>query len=149
MPQNAFFEAVGFTNTKMEIKGLKQEWVKAAYTFYFQSKKNLYMAITYRGIQRPNDLMYENISRHKDESGTKSVIGLIEPTLILAEDYPLYIECMLDYMSKTSSEQGQAADGRKWSLVYSIKRHDIQNILLFPGHKEIERGRIDGSVKTK
>lgn len=147
------FEAVGFTNAKMENIAAEAGMSKGSIYFYFQSKENLYMAITYRGIQRLNDLMYENISRHKDESGAKSVIGLIETYLDFAEDYPLYIECMLDYMSvNRSSEQGQdmakLTDAMKSSIFYQ-KTHDIQNIPFSLAIKEIERGRIDGSVKNK
>jgi hypothetical protein len=57
------------------------------------------MAVTYRGMQKLNDLMYACVAAHKENSGAKSVIGLLETYLDFAEDYPLYIESLLDYMA--------------------------------------------------
>ncbi|MBK7606925.1 MAG: helix-turn-helix transcriptional regulator [Saprospiraceae bacterium] len=45
------FEEVGFVNAKMDDIAREASMSKGSIYFYFQSKENLYMAITYRGMQ--------------------------------------------------------------------------------------------------
>jgi len=147
------FEAVGFANTKMEDVASATGMSKGSIYFYFQSKENLYMAITYRGMQKLNDLMYGCLSTFKDQRGSHAVIGLLETYIDFAEDFPLYIEALLDYMAvnrSTASGQDKAklTEAMKESIYYQ-KIQDIQNIPITLAIKEIERGWGDGSVKNK
>jgi AcrR family transcriptional regulator len=147
------FEAVGFANTKMEDVALATGMSKGSIYFYFQSKENLYMAITYRGMQKLNDLMYSCLASFKEQTGAHSVIGLLETYIDFAEDFPLYIEALLDYMAvnrSTASGQDKAklTEAMKDSIYYQ-KIQDIQNIPISLAVKEIERGWEDGSVKNK
>lgn len=147
------FEAVGFSNTKMEDVAKATGMSKGSIYFYFQSKENLYMAITYRGMQKLNDLMYNCLALHKEQTGSKAVIGLLETYIDFAEDFPLYIESLLDYMAvnrSTASGQDIAklTEAMKDSIYYQ-KIQDIQNIPISLAIKEIERGWEDGSVKNK
>lgn len=147
------FEAVGFANTKMEDVAKATGMSKGSIYFYFQSKENLYMAITYRGMQKLNDLMYGCLTAFKEQSGSRAVIGLLETYIDFAEDFPLYIEALLDYMAvnrSTASGQDIAklTAAMKDSIYYQ-KIQDIQNIPITLAVKEIERGWSDGSVKNK
>lgn len=147
------FESVGFDNTKMDDVAKQAEMSKGSIYFYFQSKENLYMAITFRGMQKLNDLMYAALSDHKNEKGAAGVVGLLETYIDFAEDYPLYIECLLDYMSiNRSSSSGMDAAKMTQAMkdsIYYQKIQDIQNVPVTLAVKEIERGRQDGSVKNK
>lgn len=84
------FEEVGFVNAKMDDIAREASMSKGSIYFYFQSKENLYMAITYRGMQKLNDFMYTSLANHKDDNGSKCVIGLLETYIDFAEDF-LYI----------------------------------------------------------
>jgi AcrR family transcriptional regulator len=147
------FEVVGFANAKMEDIAKAASMSKGSIYFYFQSKENLYMAVTYRGMQKLNDLMYASLTAHKEDSGAKSVIGLLETYIDFAEDYPLYIESLLDYMAinRTSSSGQDSAKMTEAMLqsIYYQKIQDIQNVPVTLAIKEIERGWSDNSVGNK
>ncbi|MEP7268729.1 MAG: TetR/AcrR family transcriptional regulator [Saprospiraceae bacterium] len=147
------FESVGFENTKMDDVAKEVNMSKGSIYFYFQSKENLYMAITYRGMHKLNDLMYTSINEHKNENGAQSVVGLLEIYLDFAEDFPLYIECLLNYMainrsSSSGMDEARMTEAMKESIYY-LKIQDIQNVPITLAIKEIERGKYDGSVKNK
>jgi AcrR family transcriptional regulator len=147
------FEEVGFANAKMDDIAKAASMSKGSIYFYFQSKENLYMAVTYRGMQKLNDMMYASMTMYKDDTGAKSVIGLLETYIDFAEDYPLYIEALLDYMAiNRSSSSGQDAAKMTDAMLQSIyyqKIQDIQNVPVSIAIKEIERGWGDGSVGNK
>ncbi len=147
------FSSVGFDNAKMEDVAKTAAMSKGSIYFYFQSKENLYMAITHRGMQKLNDQMHASLNKNKEDNGLLAVIGLLETYLDFAEDFPLYIEALLDYMSvNRSSASGQDAakmtEAMKQSIYYQ-KIQDIQNIPVSLAIKEIERGWEDGSVLNK
>lgn len=147
------FEEVGFANAKMDDIAKAALMSKGSIYFYFQSKENLYMAVTHRGMQKLNDMMYSSMTACKDDTGAKSVIGLLETYIDFAEDYPLYIEALLDYMAiNRSSSSGQDAAKMTEAMLQSIyyqKIQDIQNVPVSMAIKEIERGWEDGSVGNK
>lgn len=147
------FEAVGFANAKMETVARESGMSKGSVYFYFQSKENLYMAITYRGMQKLNDLMYRCLADHKENTGASGVIGLLETYIDFAEDFPLYIEALLEYMAVNRSA-ASGLDGAKLTdamreSIYYQKIQDIQNIPISLAIGEIERGWLDGSVRNK
>ena len=147
------FEAVGFDNTKMEDVAKAAEMSKGSIYFYFHSKENLYMAITHRAMQKLNDLMYDSVHIFKEDTGMRSVIGLLETYIDFAEDFPLYIEALLDYMainraSAAGQDVAKMTNAMKESIFYQ-KIQDIQNIPVSLAIKEIERGWGDGSVVNK
>ena len=49
------FSVVGFKNAKMENIATEAGITKVTLYSYFQSKENLYLALTYRGLQLLND----------------------------------------------------------------------------------------------
>jgi AcrR family transcriptional regulator len=123
------FEEVGFANAKMDDIAKAASMSKGSIYFYFQSKENLYMAVTYRGMQKLNDMMYASMTMYKDDTGAKSVIGLLETYIDFAEDYPLYIEALLDYMAiNRSSSSGQDAAKMTDAMLQSIYYQKIQDI---------------------
>ena len=125
------FESVGFDNTKMDDVAKQAGMSKGSIYFYFQSKENLYMAITYRGMHKLNDLMYNCLNEHKNNKGAQGVVGLLETYIDFAEDYPLYIECLLDYMSiNRSSSSGMDMAKMTQAMKESIYYQKIQDLSL-------------------
>lgn len=144
------FNAVGFKNAKMEDIASEASITKVTLYSYFQSKENLYLAITFRALHTLNDRYYACIDRYKNEKGIESVIALIETFMSFCEENFLYSETLLDYFSmvrSTSSGQDKSklTEATKESIYY-LKLQDIQNLPFKLTAKEIERGQKDGSI---
>lgn len=144
------FEAVGFKNAKMEDIASEAGITKVTLYSYFQSKENLYLAITYKALQTLNDRYYESIDKHKNSPGIDSVIALIETYMTFCEENFLYSETLLDYFSmvrSTSSGQDKSklTEATKESIYY-LKLQDVQNLPFKLTDKEIQRGQKDGSI---
>ena len=97
------FNAVGFKNAKMEDIASEAGITKVTLYSYFQSKENLYLAITYKALQTLNDRYYASLDKHKNSSGLDSVIALIETFMSFCEENFLYSETLLDYFSMVRS----------------------------------------------
>ena len=72
------FSAVGFKNAKMEDIAMEAGITKVTLYSYFQSKENLYLAITYKALHLLSDRYYQCIEKNKELKGIDSVIALIE-----------------------------------------------------------------------
>ena len=144
------FRAVGFKNAKMEDIAAEAGITKVTLYSYFQSKENLYLAITYRALQSLNDAYYKSLDQNKNKKGIDSVVALIETFMTFCEENFLYSETLLEYFSlvrSTSSGQDQTklTEATKESLYY-MKLQDIQNLPFKLTAKEISRGQVDGSI---
>lgn len=144
------FAIVGFKNAKMEDIAKEAGITKVTLYSYFQSKENLYMAITYRGLQLLNDKYYQSIDAHKNIPGIESVVSLLETFMDFCSDNYLYSEALLDYFAlvrSTSSgrDTKKLTEATKESIYYT-KLQDMQNIPFKLSVKEIERGKADGSI---
>ena len=144
------FDAVGFKNAKMEDIAAEAGITKVTLYSYFQSKENLYLAITYRALQSLNNRYYSSLDKHKNSNGLDSVIALIETFMSFCEENFLYSETLLDYFSmvrSTSSGQDKSklTEATKESIYY-LKLQDIQNLPFKLTAKEIQRGQEDGSI---
>jgi len=144
------FETVGFKNAKMEDIAAEAGITKVTLYSYFQSKENLYLAITYRALQSLNDAYYKSLDNNKNKKGIDSVVALIETFMTFCEENFLYSETLLEYFSlvrSTSSGQDQTklTEATKESLYY-MKLQDIQNLPFKLTAKEISRGQKDGSI---
>lgn len=147
------FNAVGFKNAKMEDIASEAGITKVTLYSYFQSKENLYLAITYKALQLLNDRYYASLDKHKNSSGLDSVIALIETFMSFCEENFLYSETLLDYFSivrSTSSGQDKSklTEATKESIYY-LKLQDIQNLPFKLTSKEIQRGQEDGSILSQ
>jgi len=144
------FNAVGFKNAKMEDIATEAGITKVTLYSYFQSKENLYLAITYKALQTLNDRYYASLDRHKSSQGIDSVIALVETFMSFCEENFLYSETLLDYFSMvraTSSgkDKTKLTEATKDSIYY-LKLQDIQNLPFKLTSKEIQRGQLDGSI---
>ena len=144
------FNAVGFKNAKMEDIAAEAGITKVTLYSYFQSKENLYLAITFKALQLLNDRYYASLDKHKNSNGLDSVIALIETFMSFCEENFLYSETLLNYFSivrSTSSGQDKSklTEATKESIYY-LKLQDIQNLPFKLTSKEIQRGQEDGSI---
>jgi AcrR family transcriptional regulator len=144
------FKVVGFKNAKMEDIAGEAGITKVTLYSYFQSKENLYLAITFRALQSLNDAYYKSLDHNKNKKGIDSVVALIETFMTFCEENFLYSETLLEYFSlvrSTSSGQDQTklTEATKESLYY-MKLLDIQNLPFKLTAKEISRGQADGSI---
>lgn len=147
------FAQVGFKNAKMENIATEAGITKVTLYSYFQSKENLYFAVTYKGLQLLNDKYYQTIDAHKNKSGLESVIALLETFMDFCSDHYLYSEALLDYFATVRStsagkDLSKLTAATKESIYYT-KIQDIQNLPFKLTVKEIQRGQQDGSILSK
>jgi AcrR family transcriptional regulator len=144
------FSAVGFANAKMEDVAKEAGVSKGTVYFYFDTKENLYMAVTYRALQLLNDVLYRAQAAHKGSPGLDSVVALAETYLDFCARYFFYSEVILDYMTLNRSTQlgkdrARMTEALKESIYYRMVQ-DIQNVPVSLITREISRGVEDGSI---
>jgi len=147
------FSVVGFKNAKMENIASEAGITKVTLYSYFQSKENLYLALTYRGLQLLNDKYYQTIDQYKNSKGIDCVVALIETFMDFCSDNYLYSEALLDYFAMVRSTSAgkdttKLTEATKESIYYT-KLLDIQNLPFKLTVKEIQRGQQDGSIISK
>lgn len=146
------FSEVGFKNAKMEDIAKKASITKVTLYSYFQSKENLYLALTYKALQLLIDKFYSIMDTHKNKTGLESVLSILEAFMDFCENNFLYSELLLEYFAIVrSSSDGtnnlKLTDAVKESI-YFVKLQDMHNLPYKLTAKEIERGKNDGSIKT-
>lgn len=148
----AVFNRQGYDNTKMEDIAAQIGMSKGSVYFYFNSKENLYMAITFRAYESLIDLFHRVIFDNRTDKGLESVIAIMRAFMEFSEEHFLYSEAMLNYYSFIRTT-GQGADnkklteGMKESLFYQ-KVLSIQSTPVEITVKEIMRGIKDGSIRS-
>ncbi|MBK9741897.1 MAG: TetR/AcrR family transcriptional regulator [Saprospiraceae bacterium] len=146
------FERVGFKNAKMEDIAKDAEITKVTLYTYFQSKENLYLAVTFKALQLLIEKYYETIDHNKDKTGLDCVISIFDTFMSFCEKNFLYSEALLDYFSMVRSTSDGTNEAKLTEAVkdsiYYVKLQDIQNLPFKLTVKEIERGKRDGSIQT-
>ncbi|GAA5220978.1 TetR/AcrR family transcriptional regulator [Membranihabitans marinus] len=145
------FSARGYENTKMDDIAVDISVSKGLVYFYFNSKENLYMALTYRCMLKMNDLFYSIFYKKQSNSGFESVVELVEAYVGFLNENPFYLELLLNYtrlVRSTSQQTNQLTETMKTSI-YFRKIKDIHNIPITIFQEEIIRGQQDGSIKNK
>lgn len=146
------FSKQGYDNTKMEDIAREIGVSKGTVYFYFSSKENLYMAITYRAYEALIDLFHRTIYENRDKSGIDSVLEIMRAFMDFSEEHYIYGEAMLNYYSFVRStgrgiDGNKLTDGMKDSLFYQ-KVMSIQSTPVEITVKEISRGIEDGSIRS-
>jgi len=144
------FAIVGFKNAKMEDIAAKARITKVTLYSYFQSKENLYMAVTYKALQLLIEKYYETIDKYKEKSGLESTMAILDTFMTFCEQNYLYSEALLDYFALVRSssagiDEARLTDATKDSI-YFMKLQDMHNLPFKLTVKEIERGKRDGSI---
>lgn len=146
------FGEVGFKNAKMDDIAKKAGITKVTLYTYFQSKENLYLAVTHRALQLLIDKYYETIDKNKEKSGLECVISIFETFMYFCEQNFLYSEALLEYFAMVRSTSDGTNEARLTEAVkdsiYYVKLQDIQNLPFKLTVKEIERGKRDGSIQS-
>jgi AcrR family transcriptional regulator len=150
MAAEKVFNEVGYKNAKMEDIAKHAGITKVTLYTYFQSKENLYLALTHKALSMLIEKYYETIDKHKDKSGMQSAIALLETFMIFCEQHHLYSEVLLDYYSLVRSTGDGTVMAKMTEAVkdsiYWLKLQDMQNLPFKLTVKEIERGKKDGSI---
>lgn len=146
----SIFSQVGFKNAKMEDIAAEAKITKVTLYSYFQSKENLYMAITYRALQQLNDQYYKTLDENRDMNGLEATLALEGTFMSFCENNFLYSEALLEYFSLVRStsigtDNAKLTDAARDSIYY-MKLQDIHNLPFKLTAKEIARGIEDGSV---
>lgn len=146
------FLRVGFKNAKMDDIAADAGITKVTLYSYFQSKENLYLAITYRGMQKLINLYYDTIDEFKNKSGLDATVALTELYMNFCEDNYLYSEALIEYFSMMrntaqGSDTTKLTEAEKESIYYK-KLQDIHNLPFKLTANEIKRGIDDGSIRT-
>jgi len=146
------FLKVGFKNAKMEDIAAEAGITKVTLYSYFQSKENLQMAVTYKALSLLIDKYYETINENKTNSGLESTLATFKLFIDFNEENFLYSEALMAYFELNRSSGSGANKERLTEAlresVYFRKIQDIQNLPFKLTIKEIERGKIDGSIKS-
>lgn len=146
------FSEVGFKNAKMEDIAQIAGITKVTLYTYFQSKENLYLAVTHRALQLLIEKYYETMDRCKDKSGLDSTIALLDTFMVFCEQNYLYSEALLEYFAMVRSTSDGADEAKLTEAVkdsiYYMKLQDMHNLPFKLTVKEIERGKKDGSIKS-
>lgn len=147
------FASVGFKNAKMSDIAKEAGITKVTLYSYFQSKENLYMAVTYRAFQLLLDMYYKTIDEYKNETGLESSLAMMRTFMNFCTNNFLYSETMLEYLALIrSTEQGRdtarLTEAMKESLYYR-RIQDIQQLPFKLATVELNRGLEDGSIISK
>ena len=146
------FASVGFKNARMEDIAAEANITKVTLYTYFQSKENLYMALTYKALVQLKD-RYDNIlSTSSKKPGLESVILLLQGFMDFCEENFLYSELMLEYFAIVRStshnnEHMKLTDALKNSSYFFLLQ-EIHNYPFKICAKEIQRGINDKSIKV-
>lgn len=144
------FARLGFANAKMQDIAAEAGTTKVTLYNYFQSKENLYMAITYKALQRLNDKYYQVIDDHKEQSGLECTIALMECFINFCLDNYIHSEVLLHYFSLIRSSNNEQGDTKLTEAIrdslYFLKLKDIHNIAFKLTAKQIQLGVEDGSI---
>ena len=144
------FSVVGFKNAKMDDIAKKASITKVTLYTYFQSKENLYLAVTYKALQLLIQKYYETIDKFKDKNGLESTIAIFDTFMTFCEQNFLYSEALLEYFAMMRSnpdgtDEAKLTEAVKDSIYY-LKLQDMHNLPFKLTVKEIERGKKDGSI---
>lgn len=146
--EEVFFRQ-GYAEAKMEDVAKKAGMSKGSLYFYFSSKEDLYMAISYRALQMLIDIYHKAIADHRDKPGFQRVMATFRGYLAFSEKYFHYHEALFNYMSLIRE---QSAGGTKQlsenlqNSLYFAKIQDLHNLPVKLVVQEIEAGKADGSI---
>jgi len=101
------FFSKGYTQAKMEEVATECGLSKASLYFYFKSKEDLYMGITFKAFQALIDKYYLIIDENKGLSGAERVIRILSGYLDFSEKHFDYHEALFNYMSLVRSPNPQ------------------------------------------
>jgi AcrR family transcriptional regulator len=140
------FSKVGYKNAKMQDVADFAGITKVTLYSYFQSKENMYMALTYRGFQKLLNGYYQVIDKNKNNTGLQSSLAILDKFMDFSAENFLYNESLLNYFSTVRSGNEKKLTEALKESIYFKKMQDIHNLLFKLSAKEVMRGKKDGSI---
>ena len=144
--EKVFFPG-GYEKAKMDDVANACQMSKASLYFYFKSKEDIYMAITYRAFQELINRYYAIIEEKSNLNGFERVKAIFEGYADFSLEFYHYHEALFYYMSLLRN--GELADSGLTESIYYKKIQGIQNLPIKIVVDEIEVGKADGSIKSK
>ncbi|MEO1053169.1 MAG: TetR/AcrR family transcriptional regulator [Bacteroidota bacterium] len=147
------FFAEGYDYAKMEMVAAEVGMSKASLYFYFKSKEDLYLAITYRAFRLLIDLYHQIIADNKKKTAAERVILILEGYLDFSERHFHYHEALFNYMSLIRSANSPSSKTKLPESVensmHFAKIRDIHNLPIDIVVREIREGVAEGSIKNQ
>lgn len=137
------FFTQGYYQSRMEDVAKACGMSKPSLYFYFKSKEDLYMAITFKAFQMLIDRYYFTIDKFNDLNGADRVVKILESYLSYSEEHFQYHEALFDYMSLVRAPNGQET---RLTSIYFKKIQGIHNLPIDIVVEEIKAGQQDGSI---
>lgn len=144
--EEVFFPG-GYDKAKMDDVAKACNMSKASLYFYFKSKEDIYMAITYRAFQELIRRYYEIVDKNSHLNGAERVKMIFKGYAEFSLKFYHYHEALFYYMSLMRN--GELVDSGLTESIYYKKIQGIQNLPIKIVVDEIEDGKTDGSIKSK
>ncbi len=141
------FSKRGFENTKVDDIAAELGMSKGTVYFYFESKEDIYLALTYRAMQSLLDYFYLTFDKIRQENGYDIIYQLAETYLDFTEKYPFYFDLIQNYTSMVRQEVENIHPNYTKSI-YFRKLADLHNIPFKIFCEEIEKGQNDRSITS-
>ena len=147
------FFTVGFANAKMEDIARQANCSKTTLYTYFDSKENLYMAITYRAFESLMEVYYNALDTCYEASGLIRVTTIFKEYLTFSEDKFNYQQLLLEYLTVIRAISGK---GQESKMTEPLKHSqwfrrvkDMHNKPLTVMVQQIRAGQKDGSITNQ
>lgn len=144
------FFAVGFTNAKMEDIARQANCSKTTLYTYFESKENLYMAITYRAFESLMEVYYQTLATCGEQSGLIRVLEIFKAYLVFSEKQFNYQQLLIEYLTFIRSISGKGQENKLTAPLkqsqWFRKVQEIHNMPLMVMVQQIRAGQKDGSI---
>lgn len=147
--KDVFFKN-GFKKSKMEMIAKKAGCSKVTIYNYFESKENLYMAITYDALQLLINEYYKTVEKTKNKTGLHSLLELAETFIRFCTEDVDNAMLISNYRRLVQQAINNEFDRNNNAMLSSNYYRRIRGIQLLPINiivDEIIRGQEDGSIK--
>lgn len=146
------FGKYGFQNAKMEWIAEAGGCSKPTLYAYFESKENLYMAVTLRAFEGLVKAMESAVEAHADRPGLDAAIELFWTYQRFSEEHAFYHQLLLEYLNfirsvSNDSEHAWLTESMRRSPYFEQVKA-IQNAPLAICVAQIQRGQADGSIEN-
>lgn len=141
------FLAKGFADAKMAEISQEANLSKGLTYHYFQSKEDLYLAVTYRALTFLLQQYQQTIQACQQENGYTTVAELFNTYFRFTREHRHYSELLMNYLSLTRGARGinPLSEGIQQSPHFQMLQeihHRPMEIVV----EQIRRGQEDGSI---
>ncbi|WP_448520401.1 TetR/AcrR family transcriptional regulator [Rhodoflexus sp.] len=150
------FFSKGFYHAKMDEVAAKAGLSKGLLYFYFNSKEDLLMAITYKAFKLIISTYEQLLAGISERTGKEKVLAVMRSYTEFSKKYFYYHEAILNYMSAIRLSVRQQKEGEKGVLntevaqqsSYYQKIRAIHNLPVSIVINLIKEGVKDGSIRN-